>query len=460
MQVQTLFFTAPQEALAIVHQALDTMPGEERLLALQQRVVEQLKRSNLEGLRSQYLAQAQAAVEAREYDRAIQELETALLDCGESPEVHALLDYARSEKQSEAKKQVADAAIREAQQLIGNGSLEEAITLLQKVSQTNQDAAIEQLLRQTQDRFDEVGRRVEAVLSRIQKLSETDPAQALQLLQSQPQAIQQHPQMRTLRSKVDERSERERVTREAVKRADEQLQKDQLREGLETLESVRQAYGDFPEIATAIGEYKAKRAPLANAALTTAMAQARQAVLAQEAPRALELLRKSSPVLEFGDTALQADWKRLADEVTKAAGAKRGATDALPIVVQGSKVSAKLIVSIAAVVLLAVLGAILALRPKPTVPMSFLQLNASPFAEVISITPQNGSQVTLPAGDHATPMRIEGVPEGVYTVVFQLAGGKSQTVTCTLSEDNHLCMAQAEPLSDADIDAIVAGGKQ
>jgi serine/threonine-protein kinase len=460
MQVQALFFTAPQEALAIVQQALDVMPGEERLLALQQRVIEQLKRSNLEGLRSQYLTQAQAAVGGRDYDQAIQVLEGALLDCGESPEIHALLEYARSEKLLEQRKQTADATIREAQQLIGSGSLEEAIALLQRASNTNQDAAVDQLLKQTQERFEEVGRRVEAVLSRIQKLSETDPVQALQLLQSQPQAIQQHPQMRTLRSKVDARGEQERVTREAVKRADEQLQQGQLRDGLDTLETVRQAYGDFPEIAAAIELYKTKRIPLANTTLNTAMAQARQAVLAQEAPRALELLRKSSSVLEFGDASLQGDWKRLADEVTKAAGAKRGTTESLPIVVQGSKVSPKLVISIAAAVLLIVLGAVLALRPKPAVVTSYLQLNASPFAEVLSITPQKGSPLGLPAGDHSTPMRIEGVPEGAYAVVFRKADGKTETVTCTVSDTNHRCMAQAAPLSDADIDAIVAGGKQ
>ena len=298
------------------------------------------------------------------------------------------------------------------------------------------------------------------MLSRIQKLSETDPVQALQLLQSQPQAIQQHPQMRTLRSKVDARGEQERVTREAVKRADEQLQQGQLRDGLDTLETVRQAYGDFPEIAAAIELYKTKRIPLANTTLNTAMAQARQAVLAQEAPRALELLRKSSSVLEFGDASLQGDWKRLADEVTKAAGAKRGTTESLPIVVQGSKVSPKLVISIAAAVLLIVLGAVLALRPKPAVVTSYLQLNASPFAEVLSITPQKGSPLGLPAGDHSTPMRIEGVPEGAYAVVFRKADGKTETVTCTVSDTNHRCMAQAAPLSDADIDAIVAGGKQ
>jgi eukaryotic-like serine/threonine-protein kinase len=460
MQVQALFFTAPQEALAIVQQALDVMPGEERLLALQQRVIEQLKRSNLEGLRSQYLTQAQAAVGGRDYDQAIQVLEGALLDCGESPEIHALLEYARSEKLLEQRKQTADATIREAQQLIGSGSLEEAIALLQRASNTNQDAAVDQLLKQTQERFEEVGRRVEAVLSRIQKLSETDPVQALQLLQSQPQAIQQHPQMRTLRSKVDARGEQERVTREAVKRADEQLQQGQLRDGLDTLETVRQAYGDFPEIAAAIELYKTKRIPLANTTLNTAMAQARQAVLAQEAPRALELLRKSSSVLEFGDASLQGDWKRLADEVTKAAGAKRGTTESLPIVVQGSKVSPKLVISIAAAVLLIVLGAVLALRPKPAVVTSYLQLNASPFAEVLSITPQKGSPLGLPAGDHSTPMRIEGVPEGAYAVVFRKADGKTETVTCTVSDTNHRCMAQAAPLSDGDIDAIVAGGKQ
>ena len=460
LRVQQLFFTSPQEALAVVQQALETAPHEERLLALQQRVVEQLKKVNLEGLRSQYLKQAQTAVEGRDFTGAIRLLETALLDCGESPEVQSLLNYARDEKQFAERRQLAAAVIRRAQELIAGSDLEQAIAVLRRGSQESPDPSIDQLLRHTQEQFDEVARRVDAVIARIQALSETDPGNALQLLESQSQAVQQHPQMRNLRARVDKINEQQRATAEAIQRAAAQLQQGQLREGLETLEAVRQAYGELPQMAHAIADYKSSRAAIANASVTQAMAEARQAVLAREAPRALEILRKASPGVEFVEPAVQTDWKRLADEVTKAAGAKRGPTEGM-VVVQSSRVSPKLIVSIAAVLVIAIVGAVLYLRKAAPVSTSYLQLNASPFAQVVKITPKaGGPDIKLPEGDHTTPMRLDGIPHGIYTVVFQSPQGASLQQDCSVSDKDHQCFAEVENLTDADVDAIEKGGGQ
>lgn len=460
LEVQTLFFTSPQDALSVVQQALDKAPGEERLLDLQQRVVEQLKRSNLEGLRAQYLKQAQSSVETRDFTGAIHVLETALLECGESPDVQSLLDYSREQKNVTERRARAAAVIRSAQELIAAGDLEPAIALLQQAVKETPEPSVEQLLRQTQEQFDEVGRRVATIISRIQALSESDPGNALQLLQSQSQAIQQHPQMLALRAQVEKNSEQQRVLAEAIQRASEQLRQGKLRDGLETLEAVRQAYGDLPGIATAIAEYKVKRGALANASVSQAMAEARQAVVAREALRALEILRKASPAVEFVDSSVQTDWKRLADEVTKAAGAKRGATDGL-VVVQSSKISPKLIVAVAAVLVLAIVGAVLLMRPASQVATSYLQLNASPFAEIVKITPQaGGTAIKLPDGEHSTPIRVDGVAVGSYTVVFQSPTGVSDTKTCVVSQTVHLCSPQVSPLSDTDINAIEKGAAQ
>ena len=459
LRVQNLLFTAPQEALAAVQQALEKAPDEERLLALQQRVVEQLKRSNLEGLRAQYLKKAQAAVETRDFTGAIRLLETALLESGESPEVQSLLDYAREEKATAERRARAATAMRAAQELIAAGNLEGAIGSLRGALKETPDPSLEQLLRQTQEQFDEVGRRLSAVVSRIQALSESDPGGALQLLDGQPQTVQQHPQMRTLRADLEKKAEQRQVSGEAIQRAAAQLQAGKLRDGLETLEAVRRAYGELPRITQAIAEYKVKRASLATSTVSQAMAEARQAVVAQEGPRALETLRKASPAVEFVEPATQMDWKRLADEVTKAAGVKRGATEGL-VVVQSSKLSPKLIAGIAAVLILAIVGAVL-LRTKTPVATSYLQLNASPFAEIVKIVPEGGgAALRLRVGDHSTPMRLEAVAVGSYVVEFRSAGGVSQTKTCVVSETDHVCSSDTANLGDADIEEIERGAPQ
>ncbi|WP_263379325.1 serine/threonine-protein kinase [Granulicella paludicola] len=459
IKVQSLFLTDPQEALACVQQALDKMPGEPYLLEMQERVVTQLKKANLDGLRAQYLKRAQAALDETDYSQAIQTLETAMLDCGESPEVRGLYDYAQAEKKSSEHRRTTGEAIQKAQQLIGEGDLKEAIEVLTRATQETNDPAILQMLRQAQERFDEVGRRVDAVLGRIQTLSATDPAQALQLLLSQPQAIQQHPQMRALRSKLDARSEQEQTTKTAISRSGEQLKQLQYREGLDTLEAVRQAYGDFPQLANAIADYKIQRAALAKDTLGQAITSGRQALLAQEARRAIDILSKVGPSAEFCEKDLQADWTRLLEEATRAAKLKRGDTANLPIVVKGTGIAGKWIAVAVAGVVAVVIAAVLFLRQPPPVGTSYLQMNATPYAEVVSITPSKGSALKLGEGSHMTPLRMDAVALGTYSVVFRGADGSSHTETCVVSDDSHLCSMQSTPLSDSDIDAIVKGAQ-
>ncbi|WP_263385462.1 serine/threonine protein kinase [Granulicella arctica] len=464
MQVQNLFFSDPQEALSCVQKALDQIPGEEGLLLLQERVVEQLKKANLDGLRSQYLKHAQASIDAGQFDQALATLETATLDCGQTPEIVYLMEYARSEKQTRERDKAAAEVLAQAQQKIAAEDLEGAVAILRPAAQQTKNAAVDQLLRQTQERLDEITRRLEAVLTRVQSLSETDPSQALQLLLSQPPAVQQHSKLKAIRAKLDIRAEQQRVTREAIDRAAELQNKRDLRGGMEALESVRQAYGDSPELAVAIQEFTDRRGPIAGQMVSESITSARQAILAKNGKLALEELQKSGSVLDFAESNLQADWKRLAQEASKVAGAKLDTTGTFPIVVQSEGPSTTVIAGIAAAVLI-IVGAVVffALRsnshPAPGAPaVSFLQLNASPFAEVVSITSSDGKVVPLPSGDHTTPLRVDGVPEGSYTVIFKTADGATKQSVCDMTVD-HLCKSDSAGISDSQIDEILAGKK-
>ena len=90
---------------------------------------------------------------------------------------------------------------------------------------------------------------------------------------------------------------------------------------------------------------------------------------------------------------------------------------------------------------------------------TYLQLNAAPYAEVVSITPAKGSSLKLPEGAHMTPLRIDSVAEGTYSVVFKGTDGSSHTESCVVSDDSHLCAMESAPLTDQDIDTIVKGAQ-
>ena len=377
------------------------MPGEEHLLALQERVVEQLKRANMEGLRAQYLKHAQTSIDAGQYDQAIATLETAALDCGQTPETTYLLEYARSEKQNRERSQAAAAVIESAQKRIAADDLEGAVAILRPAAQQMGGVAIETLLRQTQERLDEITRRLDAVVSRVTSLSDSDPEQALQLLASQPAAVQQHSQLKALRTRLDMQAEQKRALREAIAKADELQKKRDLRGGMDALESVRGAYGDSPQLTAAIEEYGRRRGPIAGQMVQESIAGARQAILLKNGPLALEELRKSGDVLEFADEGLRADWTRLAQEASRVAGAKLDTTGTLPILIQKKGLSKAAIGSLVAVLLVVagVLAFVLYQRshaPVGGLPLTYLQLNAAPYAEVVSMTGGDGRVFPLP----------------------------------------------------------------
>jgi hypothetical protein len=120
-----------------------------------------------------------------------------------------------------------------------------------------------------------------------------------------------------------------------------------------------------------------------------------------------------------------------------------------------------ILVGVIAVLALGVAGAAYwLLRPSPAVlPMGILELNATPYAEVVSITSEKGKAVLLPAGDHWTPMRLDGIPAGRYAVSFKEADGSIKSQQCDAAPTEQLCTIEMKPVDDPAIEEIIGGAK-
>ncbi len=463
-EVQNLLQTSPQEALACVQAALAKLPDEPRLIVLQERVVEQLKKASLESQRAQYLKRAQDRVDAGEFTQAIQLLETAAVECGDAPEVEYLLQYARLEKQSAAQSKLASDSVQRAQTLIGNGELQAAVAVLQPVAEQTGNATVDNLLRQTLANLSEVNRRIDAVVQRVNSLREQDSAQALQFLLSQPAAIQHHSRLHEMRGELERASEQERVQRDAIRQTEELLAKNELATLLEPLESVARAYGETPAVAAAIAGYRAKRTQVANGMLANSVEAARQCILAKQPARAMQAIENFARFAEFADPSLQSDWQRLAQEAAKSAGTKPASTGPVQIVVKSNGSNA-LLLSGVVVLLLAIAGGAVWYW-KFSGPgafgagaATFMRVNAIPFAEVVSVTSDKGKVIALGDGDHHTPLRLEGLPFGSYDVQYKLQDGVVETKTgCVIDDSDHLCtLTSRRDLGDDEIDKIIQG---
>ena len=470
LHVYDLLSTDPQEALAVVSKALEQIPGDPRLLALEEKVAEQVKRVSTGVRKARYLKQAQDAIDQKQFDQAVQILEAAAIEYSEAPDIPPLLAYAREQKRKIEISQTAANTTRDAQALIVAGNFEDAIALLQRVATETGDAGVEQFLRQTTASLAELNRRVDALVSRIQALSESNTEQALQLLTSQPQEIQRHSRVRELRARIDAGVEREHLIGEAIQTSGEALKKQDLRGGLTVLELAQRAHGDSPRLAAAIADYKTKRAQVANQMLTAAIAAATQAIQQNDLPRAAEALGKAADATEFADAALQGNWKRLTKEAGMAPAKTQAqiqvqvqpeaTTVAQPVKAKTGKSHALLFVMIA-IVLLGAAGAgyWFLLRPKAAPAMGVLELNATPFAEVVTITSSQGLAVALPAGDRSTPMRLDQIPIGRYAVDFKSPDGKIQRQQCDVAQTEQICSIEFKAIDDQAIEEILGGAK-
>jgi serine/threonine-protein kinase len=99
------------------------------------------------------------------------------------------------------------------------------------------------------------------------------------------------------------------------------------------------------------------------------------------------------------------------------------------------------------------------LRPAPVVPMGVLQLNATPFAEVMGVTSDKGKAIPLPDGDHWTPLRLDDIPIGKYNVDFKGADGSTQSQQCDVEQSTQVCSVELKPIDDNAIEQIIGGAK-
>ncbi len=457
-QVQQQVLTHPQAALKCVQSALLQEPGDPHLLALEEQVVEQIKRIKVEDLRAHFIKQAQEALAKEDLVGASHLLDAAVIECGESEDLTYLANFVSTKKHKVETNRTVDLATRQARAHLEQENLEAALGVLAPVVQATHDPMLEQMLRQTSGSLNELTRRVDAAETRVRQTSKEDPAQALQLLLSQPTAVQQHSRLRALKAELEGTLAQEQAISGALSEAEQLLETHQMSKVLEPLESAQGVFGESPRLIAAFAELTRRRAAAANALVQSASAEAKVAVLAREAPRALELLEKSRESLPFAEPALQATWQRLAQEAAKMGG-RKASTSTIQIVVERRRPNFVLIGGLAAAVLV-LIGVILwSFRAVPNVQTGFLQLNATPFAEVVRVVPEQGKPVSLPSGSHETPLRVDGLAPGNYQVTFKAASGATQTITCVVDYAPQRCVAIVKVLGDAEMDEIVEGSK-
>jgi serine/threonine protein kinase len=320
LEVLNLFLTDPQEALAIVQKALLQMPGEPRLLALQEKVTEQIKKGNAQEQKSSSLKRAQAAIDSMQFEQAVQILQNAAIGCGEDPEILSLLAYAQEQKRRVELSEVVAKAAREAQSLIEAGAFEKAVALLQPVFSATRDTSVKQLLNEATNGLAELNRQVEALVSRAKALSESRGGldEAINLLKQQLESTPKSASVKTLLGTLQAKQEQEQLITLQIRAAGEAAQRRDFSGGLQKLETARLAYGESAELAQAKQAVEAERSFYAQDLIGQSIKSAQTALLNRDFQGALEALKSVTKWMEFAEPQQKAEWQRIAESVKEA----------------------------------------------------------------------------------------------------------------------------------------------
>lgn len=323
MKAQEAFLNSPGEALLIVQKALQELPGQERLLALEHSLRQRLKAAEKEEVRAQYLREAQQAIDRGEFEKAVEVLESYRLEFADAAGVGELLEFARKELAEQQRRARIAASVSRARVLMDQERFGEAIALLEPAVAETGDPSLDRLLAEARAQRQEAERKVEAQLARVTRLRERGQLQeAIELLQALPAASVSGTELNTLLSEVRAEQARRQATESALAIASAAADRDSFQAAIESLQAVQRAWGESPEIAKAIGDIESKRSQLASGNVARAVETARAALLSNNAAAALEHLRGVAEWVEFAGASQQSDWRRLGAEASKPAARK------------------------------------------------------------------------------------------------------------------------------------------
>lgn len=254
---------------------------------------------------------------------------------------------------------------------------------------------------------------------------------------------------------------------EAVAACDKAIAAGDLDHCMRPLNALSKQYGANAALATAIEACESKRRHKATQILRDALQMAQKQLKNSSSKKAERTLKGVEFVLPYADADVRVEWQQLKNECMPVLSAKplsKGSTPAKHGRVWWYVAGSTVIVGALAIMGLshlrhevpapkkAVAADAPALVP-PAVPVD-IEINASPWAKVISIQDERGNSIALPDTDRTTPLRLEGVDRGTYKVTFAGAGGQEQTVKCDVSAEEHLCAAD---IGSPDVEHVLRG---
>jgi serine/threonine protein kinase len=306
-----------EELLTALETAIAKIGPEPRLQSLLTIVTENVERERLERRKTEYLQNAKEALRNKQYQVAIEKLESARRELKDEPEIEDLLQFVNEEAASDKRRRAAEAASQKAQAFVAEQNYEEAIRVLEAALRESPDEELRIVLAETRRAAVDYQDKLDATLASAQKLLQARRAnEALNLLESQPPAYFRNPALAKLLQTARSEAERARLIDAAIDRARHVLEEEDYAGARRVLEECRQANGTSPEINTLLETIEERRIAAATRIVEKTVGDARILFKAAEYQAALEKLESVGQFAAIVSSGLRSDYNSLLQQST------------------------------------------------------------------------------------------------------------------------------------------------
>jgi serine/threonine-protein kinase len=310
---------SPGEALDLIRKALVKLPGEERLMGMEAMLGERFRQQNVDERRTDYLNRAREALSKGEYSDAVKTLEFCEAEGIATGEILSLLDFARSEEQEYRRQEVLRNNLAQAQALIGESQFDEAIEFIEGVLQQGDDTTLHMLLDQAAAGRETLRQQIETALANARKLTLSGKqADATQLLQMQPPAVQRSVRVQMALAALEEESQQPLYR--MIGRAYAVLETDLPAGEAVMRQATLSANSSFVKSVTS--SFRSRGRIFADRMVAEAITGSK-AMIKEDKDKAGQMLQSVSSTIDFASPELRTEWQRAMKKMGRSTGTSR-----------------------------------------------------------------------------------------------------------------------------------------
>ncbi len=299
------------DALCCLQTALQKYPGDPSLQSMLVLANDTLARERLEQKKSGYIREAKDALRQRQFQHAIDVLQAASAEL-QTTDFDDLLQFARDEAASDARRKRIDKALAEGQRLIAAEEYDHAVHFLEGVLSELADDELRVMLADARRHIDDFNVAIQeaiAAASRMQRLDKI--LEAVKFLEAQPPSFAKSAEFRAALNKARELQERIHAINSAKENVRDALDCNDFGTAFQIVESCVETFGNTTELNLLRQEAESKRGQAANSAVEKAIRDARLVLLVRSYGAAVEVLQSIGSQLPFVRQELRAQYDAL-----------------------------------------------------------------------------------------------------------------------------------------------------